>query len=343
MNGGRLACGVLLLCCVTAARAQSSVSLYGVVDGGLRFLTNASASGGNQLTMQSNGYHNNNRFDIAGKEDLGDGLHAHFLLESGFMLSNGALDNTTAQIFQRQAFVGLDNQYGSLDLGRQWTTAHDIIEPFDPFGLTYTPILPLSAASDGTRVSNDVKYHGHFGGLSVVADNSFGGVAGSANDGSSRAIGLRYAWQRFSIGAAYGYRNLAAKNGSFGGDNFYMAGAYYDVLPLLRVAGGYIREEQEPVAAQPSLRTENIWGGLSWQAAPQLTVQAAHYQTNVRMGTFPYGKHISMVGLTYLLSVRTSLYAEVDYTRYQGHGITSINASGQQQQFGTTVGIVHHF
>jgi predicted porin len=323
--------------------AQSSVTLSGVLDGGIRFLTNASASGGNQFTMQSNGYHNNNRFDLSGVEDLGGGMHAHFLLESGFMLGSGAFDNTTNQIFQRQAFVGLDGAFGAVDAGRQWTTGHDILFYYDPFELTYTPILPLSGASDGTRVSNDVKYTANFGGLNVVADNAFGGVAGDVNHGSSRAVGLRYTWGPVSVGGSYGYRNLPVGTASFTGDNFYMIGAYYKIFPTFKLAGGYINEIQNDVGATVSTKTQNIWGGFEWNLAPDLIVQAGHYQTNVANGTRTYGKHISMAGVTYSLSKLTALYGEVDWTRYQGKGVTTINATGRQQQFGSTVGIVHRF
>jgi predicted porin len=55
-------CFAILNITSVSAMAQSSVTLSGVLDGGIRFLTNASASGGNQFTMQSNGYHNNNRW-----------------------------------------------------------------------------------------------------------------------------------------------------------------------------------------------------------------------------------------------------------------------------------------
>ena len=78
-----------------AAQAQSSVTVYGSFDGGLRH-TNSAA--GSAWTVSSNGTYLSNRIGFKGVEDLGGGLNAHFTLETGFNTGNGALDNTTNQL-----------------------------------------------------------------------------------------------------------------------------------------------------------------------------------------------------------------------------------------------------
>ena len=56
-----------------AVHAQSSVTLYGSLDGGLRNLVNGTKSGGAALSMASNGVYNSNRWGFEGKEDIGGG------------------------------------------------------------------------------------------------------------------------------------------------------------------------------------------------------------------------------------------------------------------------------
>src|ERR1700751_5292543 len=105
----------LLLAIVPIAsvvHAQSSVTLAGDIDGGIRY-TNSKA--GNQFSMNSNGLFTSNRIDFVGREDLGGGYDAHFQLESGFNLGNGALDNTTGVLFNRGAYVGLGGWFGSVN------------------------------------------------------------------------------------------------------------------------------------------------------------------------------------------------------------------------------------
>mgnify|MGYP005805723351 CR=1 FL=1 len=81
-----------------AAQAQSAVTIYGSFDGGVRNLTNVNAAGDNRLTMGSNGTYNSNRIGFKGVEDLGGGLNAHFVLETGFNTGTGALDNAANRL-----------------------------------------------------------------------------------------------------------------------------------------------------------------------------------------------------------------------------------------------------
>ena len=98
-----------------AASAQSSVTVYGSIDGGVRYQTNVDAAGNGLLSTTSGNYYAN-RLGFRGKEDLGNGLNAHFQLESGFNDKTGALDNTNNVLFNRTAAVGLGGAWGSVDL-----------------------------------------------------------------------------------------------------------------------------------------------------------------------------------------------------------------------------------
>lgn len=81
--------------------AQSSVSLYGVVDEGLTYTNNV---GGNHRVGLDSGILQANRFGFVGSEDLGGGLQAIFQLENGFNGSNGALGQG-GRLFGRQALL----------------------------------------------------------------------------------------------------------------------------------------------------------------------------------------------------------------------------------------------
>ena len=81
--------------------AQSSVTLYGLVDTTVRYLTNAD-SNNNGLVAMGEGVETPSRWGLKGSEDLGGGLSAVFRLENQFQLWSGKLDNTSNQLFQRQ-------------------------------------------------------------------------------------------------------------------------------------------------------------------------------------------------------------------------------------------------
>lgn len=103
------------------AQAQSSVTLYGLVDADVgRFTTNVVS--GTKLVSQSQtkvdpeGL-NGNRWGMKGSEDLGGGMKAIFNLESGFAIDNG-VSGQGGVLFGRRANVGLAGGFGTVELGR---------------------------------------------------------------------------------------------------------------------------------------------------------------------------------------------------------------------------------
>ena len=104
------------LCTFAAgAQAQSSVTIYGIVDSGISYVSN---SGGHSAWIFDTGVPQGNRLGFTGTEDLGGGMKALFRLENGFNLNNGQ-DSENGTMFNRQAFVGLkSDQYGALTLER---------------------------------------------------------------------------------------------------------------------------------------------------------------------------------------------------------------------------------
>src|ERR1700761_8843112 len=102
-------------CAVIApVHAQSTVTLYGVIDEGLQFNTNnknvvgGRNVGGRLWNLDSLAGPSGSRWGIKGAEDLGGGLKAVFTLESGVNLNNGNLGQG-GTFFGRQAYVGLSS------------------------------------------------------------------------------------------------------------------------------------------------------------------------------------------------------------------------------------------
>jgi hypothetical protein len=78
-----------------SAHAQSSVTLYGVIDTGILYANN---QGGHSSWQEVSAATENTVYGLKGSEDLGGGLHAVFKLENGFNLNNGSLYSAASSI-----------------------------------------------------------------------------------------------------------------------------------------------------------------------------------------------------------------------------------------------------
>lgn len=313
-----------------AAQAQSSVTVYGSFDGGLRH-TNSAA--GSAWTVSSNGTYLSNRIGFKGVEDLGGGLNAHFTLETGFNTGNGALDNTTNQLFRRTASVGLGSSWGSLDFGRQYSINFQTTGSYDPFNLKYIGITPVAGlgflnpvngattSSTGvaglTRLDNDVKYTYTAGPVTVRAEHAFGEVAGAFSTGATNAVGATYAEGPITVGGAYtsGKTAATALTGSGLSRKDWTIGGAYTTGPF-RVALGY-NDYKEDTSTTTDGHTKDWWLGGTYNLSSAAALTAAYYQTKTSVSTGGDAKQkLFIVGGTYALSKRTNLYADIDSKRF---------------------------
>ena len=135
----------------SAAFAQSSVQLYGIIDLGVTHVTGLAPAGtppaGQTVssTALNSGVQSGSRIGVKGTEDLGGGLKAFFDAETGFCAAGtnqmgktttGATQTycTGGGFMQRQAFVGLSGGFGTVTAGRQYTPAFSNEANMDPFG-----------------------------------------------------------------------------------------------------------------------------------------------------------------------------------------------------------------
>lgn len=202
----------LLMSFAGIASAQSSVTLYGIVDAGVTYRSNertgtAGSYSGHSNVAATSGNLSGSRWGIKGQEDLGGGLRALFQLEDGFDITNGK-SGQNGGIFGRQAFVGIGStQYGSITLGRQYTSLNDFVAPVAPVALAGgygAHPGDIDDLDQTARVDNSVKYtSANYAGFTFGALYGFGGQPGSLKQQNTWSVGAAYGNGPLNVGVGY--------------------------------------------------------------------------------------------------------------------------------------------
>ena len=205
----------LLLAPFTVAMAQSSVSLYGIVDAAVR-RTNNEGSGNNigmSQTQMIGGGMSQSRWGINVEEDLGGGSKALAFLENRFDADAG--NSAIGAPFFQLSYVGLQGPYGRLTAGRQWNVLFDLVTstyasfPYSPYMEAFKPEIGMSM---GSRSNNMLKYTAEYGAFrgslqySMDEGNTVDVLgANAAAAGAFKTAGgyLRYSANGISAGAGY--------------------------------------------------------------------------------------------------------------------------------------------
>jgi GBP family porin len=251
----------------TLAHAQSSVTLYGLIDTGIVFASDQkSGSGGHNNFQLTSGNLSTSRWGLRGKEDLGGGYSAIFDLENGFNVANGKLNNG-GDLFGRQAWVGLSSdKYGSITLGRQYDLMVDYVEPLSAAGSGFGGNL-AEHVFDNDNLSNDARLNNAVKFRSIDYDG-------------------------FSFGAAYAFSNQA---GGFANNNAYSAGAGYTRGPL-SVAVAYLQVNQPGGVngnTNPNGAFSSSDGDAQLTGAQQRTLGAAvHYAAGPALVGFVFTRTV---------------------------------------------------
>ncbi|WP_322102262.1 porin [Paraburkholderia sp. J41] len=342
----------------STAFAQSSVTLYGSIDEGVGYVTNAKGSA--QTVMGPISVPD--QFGFKGVEDLGGGTKAIFQLENGFFSNTGALASA-GTLFSRKAFVGLsDNRWGTLTLGKQWDLTDDVLLPNANGAVQYNYFLyhPANIDNDAvTTVNNTVKYASNpWHGVSARAMYGFT----DASTGQGRYVGgaLLYKSSALQLGAVYSDTrnksyafNTSLGYASFLGQNL-AGGATFKArdTQIFGVAGTYTPNRQWAFHAvvdtvkiasdTDSARATTTELGVDWNITPFDTVLLGGYRT------WFAGKNYTTAGLSnlYHLSVRTMLYAELTYEHAGGGAqaaLLSLSPSSSSNQASVRVGVQHFF
>jgi len=227
-NPVKLAIAAAAVMTAVPAFAQSSVTLYGVVDTGIGFLSNSSSlgavSGGRSKVYMNQGVWSGSLFGLTGSEDLGDGTKTIFKLEGGYNSATGAQQFANT-LFGRQAYVGLtNNRYGTLTAGRQYTSYFQLLQPYSSpnwlsggFGAHPGDIDGLDKSF---RINNNFVYTSpSFAGLKVSGSYGLGGVAGATGSGQTWSVAAQYAQGPFGIATGFMRVNNSTVNGGAWGAN----------------------------------------------------------------------------------------------------------------------------
>ncbi|GAB2873905.1 porin [Paraburkholderia jirisanensis] len=345
-----------------AARAQSSVQLYGEIDTGLAYFSNV---GGHALTQMSTGLVDGSYWGLQGSEDLGGGNKAVFRLESGFSSTSGERFN------DHPHYVGLESdRYGTLTLGHQYDLIHDYFAPYTLTGGTggtaFAHVFDNDNANNTFLASNSVKYASpSFAGLSVAALYAFSNSAGQF--ANNRVYNFAASYQRGPLNGGITYLHANGR-GTDGGafepallpgpersvfnalaatQDTYAAGASY-VIGGLTFAAAWSRStfggvsDADTGTAQPGIGLSNYELNSIYQLLPNLTLAGMYVYTKSSGAHW----HQGALQADYTLTKRTDVYVETLYVRATPNApavINSVDPSSSRNQLMMSTGIRHRF
>ena len=337
-----------------AAQAQSNVQVYGLLDVGMETANNKSATGGSQTSVISGGM-NTSRWGLRGTEDLGGGLKAVFNLEGGILLDTGNLDGV---LFKRQAYVGLENNYGRVVIGRSFTTTYDFVILFDPLGYAPNYSWATSTNASGpskygmtTAFDNLIKYSGSTGEFKYGATIGLGEQPGGANDGRKYSAGASWTHGPFAAMATYERINgnaVVAATGNRDETTAYHLAADYKLTDWRFTAGMRGYKLKAGKAATADIKGDTYWAGVSYYVKPAWTFTGAVYYVDVKNVAAGQDADPTMYVLRslYALSKRTDLYGVIGYAKAKNNKLVSLSRDDggfADHQRGITVGIQHRF
>lgn len=347
------------------ASAQSSVTVFGVVDTGYQYVKRE-AVGASDVSVNrlASGSNKTSRIGFRGVEDLGGGLKAGFWLEAGVAADNGSSASTTiftnnqtgsnvgggGLVFNRRATVGLTGGFGEVRLGRDSVVGLLTQESFDPFDangvgsqrqVVYANVAAVSTAISSVRASNMINYFSpNIAGF--TADVGYAFNENASNAGATKQNGrlttARLGYTLGNFNAKLGGTQIEYNTGDY---QEYTVGASYDfgiVKPALAFHSNKIKGVN---------KTDVIMASLTAPVGPGL-VRAAYSRADQKSGGNNDGS-IFAVGYIYNLSKRTQLYttyAIADNKNGNAANVYAVGsaptANGRKSQ-GLDLGVTHSF
>lgn len=330
-----------------AAMAQSSVTLFGIVDTAFGYVDNANAAGDSVYGLSTSG-NATSRLGFRGVEDLGGGLKAGFWLEGEIFGDDG---NSKGFNFQRRSTVSLAGGFGEVRLGRDYTPGYTKFISYDVFGqvgigqfMGWSNWYGTSGDANGIRSSNMISYYtpdfsGFTAGLGYGFDEQTSGKAG-------RYVGGYVAYENGPLGVAVSYdqRNLAA---DVDRNALTVAGSYnLNVVKLNAI----IQQTKDDVPGASDRKVNAYALGASAPiGAGEVKLQYALYDQKA----IDSKAHQISLGYVHNLSKRTALYGTVAYLKNKDNSNLSLaaknlgsNLTGPgagENQTGVQLGIRHSF
>jgi predicted porin len=335
-----------------AAMAQSSVTLFGVVDANLQYLDASnydavSGKGGTVWKLANSGY-NSSRLGFRGTEDLGGGLNASFWLEAGVNNDNGTGSATSTNnsvsttatggaqglTFNRRSTVSLAGNWGEVRLGRDYVPFFWNTTIFDPFGTngvasaTNFTTAGLGALAGNTssptavRASNSVGYFmpniAGFYGQAMYAMGENNRSSAAKNDGNVGSVRVGYA--NGPVDVAFGW-----------GQTWVSAAQKYEVMNLgaswnfgmFKLMG---LANWEAADVTTGLYTGQNLKSKSYLIGATMPLGAGELKASYIYGNSSYdltdGSQIA-IGYVYNLSKRTALYTTYAHINNSGNNVNA--------------------
>lgn len=335
-----------------AAMAQSSVTLFGIVDATYAY---GSGSVANKSQLTNSGY-NSSRLGFRGVEDLGGGMSASFWLEAGVNNDNGSGGTTSTNnqgasgvtgggglTFNRRSTVSLNGGFGEVRLGRDYTPQFWNLTVFDPFGTNgvgTTQTLNSSLGGPTTvRASNSIGYFlpGNLGGFYGQAQYYMGeNLSNAANKKDGNGLALRAGYANGPINVALAFSDTKFLAGNIKAVNL---GGQYD-LGVAKIMAHYNQDDVKGGAEGKGF----LIGGLVPVGAGEIRLAYSTYKIDT-VGADPRSNKIAL-GYVHNLSKRTALYATYAHVSNKNGAAQSLNGSvtaAGDNSNGYDFGIRHSF
>ena len=329
-----------------SACAQSTVTMYGVLDAGLNYESTAGTSTtGNLFSLQS-GISAPSRIGFKGSEDINSSLKAIFDLEAGIQINNGT-STDTGTLFNRQSWLGLSGDFGSVMVGRQFTPMYNAVYAIDPFELGMAGnagnlmhlgganlvgnvvvggnTLALENGGGSQSQNNSLRYVSHdWNGFSLEANYGMGGQAGNTNDGTESGATVNY--NNGPVMLLASFDNVNAINNSNTFKTTLVGGSlnWTDYGVPLKTNFGYQTNKGSDLVNSANIDSTDLLLGLRIPVGPhEVLFSYIHSDNKIDGGK---GDQYAL-GYTYALSKRTTFYSSVGKIINKNDDFTTGNAS----------------
>lgn len=333
-----------------AAMAQSTFTLYGIADASIEHI-----KGNGSINRLTSGGLNGSRFGLRGSEDLGGGLKGVFQIENGFNIDNGTLAQG-GRLFGRQAYLGLEGSFGTVRLGRQYSSIGNVADMVGTKGYDVLAVTKTlsggnngGALTDVYRVDNAATYRTpSMAGFTAEAQHSRGTNLTESASKDGRAFSFNGIYANGPIRAALGYIALDDVNALVVGNQkrselLVVAGYNFGVTNLT----GYMTETELGTAAVKAAKKMYVYGLNAAIPMGAITLTPGVALAKDVAGSAAAAKDEAIfytLQAKYDLSKRTALYSHITFVDNKDGaqlGFNSPNLGGTS--YGVQFGVRHSF
>jgi predicted porin len=294
------------------AAAQSNVTVYGIMDAAVS-LEDTGAPTDSRHTVLNSGNQSSSRLGFRGTEELGDGLKAIFNVEAGVSIDTGAGDSA---LFGRRSVVGLQGNFGTVTIGREYTPIAAIAGASDILGQGFygSNLSAFNANRLTRRLSNSVNFKSAaMSGFTASAVYGAGEKT-TGPSGDLKGVALEFANGPLYLGGGYHVLTRVAT----GNDKEYAFGAGYKIGDV-EFKGNYLVGDQD--GANNKFEQLNAGAAMAFgQGKAYVNLQQNKMQNGAKGNGFT-------VAYSYALSKRTNVYTSYASLRNNGQAAFGLNAS----------------